>query len=621
MPRSTSQVALCALLIGCSAPTAPPAAPPRALAAALGAPSPAPGPVGDDPREVARLDVAPFVEAGHPDAASRLHDLLDGLLRARAAGRGARAPELALEPSGHVLRVRAEDPELALAHSVFLGLRAEVTTPIALDVHLLEVPSARVGALPGPAAGVQELLVALRQDLEQGAAQTLVRRRLRLTPGLRASARETYARRPAVRVTLEDGLPVVHQETVEDGLALHATAWLGARGDALAHLELALQREAAEEPRTLAVGYRREGAATEAGIDLPQVVLAGLRAQLRLEQGAWQVAAAGPAERPGRALLALVRASWTAAPTPDGEYRSLRVALPHRVRELAEEAEAKKSAFFGSSMFGGRTEHVLDGLEQEFFRQQAVTVHNDLGFGLGVRLAPPNPVDDAGWTPLFPEELAAQRARVEALSWGPGTELVYLWDQLHVLHDASVADRLQSLLEAVEAWRNRPLRVQAEWIEAEPQALEGLDTVAALRAALPDLRAGRVLDAYTLSARSGAWTELSASHNAAVLWGSFGPDRASPETRVVTRGSRLGVRPRRYGDGRLELALRFGHQQVNGASLTPVAQGAGWIHKPRFHESTLEHTLTVTPGEPQLLLGESTPDGRRLRALVVTCWE
>lgn len=640
MRLRTSLICVGAVMAGCQSPE-PEQDAPLALGQALGTPhgleqTPQP----DDPRRLWRCDLSPFVSAGLPGATWELAGVLEELLRARAKAFDEREPEV--DASGHVLRVRAEPGSLAAAQDLIAQLRAETTQPILFDVHLVEVPSERLAFLDAdPAADKADAFLAqLARDLGEGRATTLTRRRLRLTPGQRASVRETRSRRPVVRVRVEDGLPTSEQETVEDGLALHATCWLGSGGQALAHVEVALQQEARETPRTLAVGYHRppdgskgpQDELVEAAIDLPSVRLTGLRGQLRLAQDTWAVAAAGPAVTAGRRVVALVRARWAQRPASASETQSrgpvlesLRVALPQRTAEVEEERGTKSSPFFGSTLFGGRVDRVLDGLKAEYARQSSVSVRNDIGFGRQIpefsrSLQAADASPDDGWVPLLPEPLAAQLREFQAIRWSEGNALVFRWDQLHVLHERSTARRLRELIQGIEAWRNQPLRVRAEWVEVEHAELDGLSTPEGLRAALPRLRTRGVLAAYHLTTRSGAWTELSLAQTEAVLWGYFGPDRASPETRVVSRGSRLGVRPRRYGDGRLELAVRFGHQQTRGGTLDPVRRAGGWVHQPRFHESTLEENLTLRDGEPQLLLAEPTAGGR-LRALVVTCWE
>jgi hypothetical protein len=635
------------VLVACSAPPEEAEAPP-VLANALGARDFGPKKATpDDPRELLTYDYEPFVQSGLNGVGPTLEGLVRELLEARSVASEERRGEVTRW--GHVLVVRAEPKALKMVRSFLRQLELEKIQPIAFDVHLVAVAGERLAFMDAdePSDVTPKFMAQLERDLSAGKARTLVRRRMRLTPGMRQSVRETTSRRPVVRIAVDKGLPSTEQETVEDGLAVHATCWLASGGYAMAHLEFALQLEAPDaKKRTLAASFHplvENGAkrpAIEAAIDLPRLRLIGFRSQVRLVRGRWQAVAAGPAVETGQRVLALVRATWAQSPSgrvadaaAGHQLRSLRVALLQRQGAEAEERAAQKSTFFGSSMLGGRTKDVLNGLSQEYSRQQLVSVSNDIGFGrqiIGDKLAKhmwsssaqtgvvfPTHMPPSGWTPLLPAKLDEKRRAFESVRWGRSTRLLMAWDQLHVIQAPQAVARLESLVGAVEAWRNRPLKVRAEWVEITQAEADTLRDPARLVQALPDLRQRRVVSPYFLSARSGAWTELSLTESEAVLWGFFGDDRPSPEIRFVPRGSRLSIRPRRYGSGRVELRLRFVHDEAE--SLAPVKRAQGLIHKPESRRSRLEQVLTVTRGQPQLLLAGSVEG--RVRALVVTCWD
>ncbi|MBL4843950.1 MAG: hypothetical protein JKY65_00370 [Planctomycetes bacterium] len=640
----------CCALLACQSGPEHTEEAPAELATALGALDLGPKtPTEDDPRSLLAYDFEPFVQAGLTDAGPTLSGLLRGLMSARAAATNERLGEV--QQVGHVLAIRAEPQTLGLAKSFLARLEREKTQPISLDLHLVVVADGRLGFLDAkrPRPLNAAFLKQLDKDLAAGTARTLMRRRLRLTPGKRRSIHETTSRRPVVRITLENGLPVAQQETVEDGIALHATCWLAGGGYVMTHLEFAAQQQAPTgQDRTLAASFRLPVTGKEsprpkvkAAIDLPRVRLTGLRTQARLERGRWQVVAAGPSVDAGHRLVALVRADWSQDPggaikgaARGHEIRSLRVALLQRGGGLAEERAAQKSVFFGTSMLGGRTQNVLGGLKSEYTRQSSVSVRNDIGFGRQLidatksrhTWSAPGQTRSQGlawaesWTPLLPAKLDEQNQAFARIRWGASTKLLLAWDQLHVVHSPAAIRELQGLVKGVESWRNRPLQVRAEWLSLSPAEADALRDPAKLAAALPNLRTRRVFSPYFLNTRSGAWSELSHVENEGVLWGFFGDDRPSPEVRFVPRGSRLSVRPRRYGSGRIELKLRFAHDQAPARSLTPVARAEGLIHKPQSRQSQIEQVLSMKQGEPRLLLAGAAPSGGRVQALVVTCW-
>jgi hypothetical protein len=655
-PATPISLAFATLLVACESAPPPREEPPPVLANALGALDLGPTRVSkDDPRELLAYDFEPFIQAGLSDAGWTLQRLLQELLSSRAAATSEREGTVLL--IGHVLAIRAERPSLDLAQAFLSRLEAEKTQPIALDIHLVSVPDERLSALdvgePKPLG--EAFFKGLDADLASGAAQTLIRRRLRLTPGKRRSIKETTSRRPVVRIGLEEGLPTTEQETVEDGVALHATCWLSGGGAAMTHLEFALQREAPKgRERTLAASYhlpKREGKKAEeiqAAIDLPRLRLTGLRTQARLQRGRWQAVAAGPSVDTGRRVVALARADWAQEPgeaipgaAKGHTLESLRVAVLQRGSGAAEEAEARKSVFFGHIDSGAKTSTVLRGLKGEYARQSSVLVRNELNldsgrmpffFGEGMSDFASNFNSSGqsqsvaatpkleGWSPLLPSELETKRKSFGAVRWGRTTRLLLAWDQLHVVQSQGAIRELKGLIRGVEAWRNRPLRVRAEWLTLSPSQADALRDPEALAKALPQLRERRILSPYVLETRSGAWTELSLVENEGVLWGFLGDDRPSPEIRFVPRGSRLSLRPRRYGSGRVELKVRFSHDQARAKSLEPVARAEGLIHKPESRQARAEQVLRVQRGQPQLLLAGSTRGGR-VEALVVTCWD
>lgn len=652
-PAAPISLALATLLVACESAPPPRDDAPPVLANALGALDLGPTRASaDDPRELLAYDFEPFIQAGLSDAGGTLRGLLQELLNARAAATSEREGSVLVV--GHVLAIRAEPPSLKLVKAFLQRLEAEKTQPIALDIHLVSVPDECLKSLDAgePQPLEPAFFERLEADLASGAAQTLIRRRLRLTPGKRRSVKETTSRRPVVRIALESGLPTTEQETVEDGVALHATCWLSGGGAAMTHLEFALQREAPKgRERTLAASYhlpKRGGKVEEieAAVDLPRLRLTGLRTQARLQRGRWQAVAAGPSVDAGQRVVALVRADWSQDPggavpgAPKGHaLESIRVAVLQRGSGAAEERAAKKSVFFGNIDSGAKAATVLQGLKGEYARQSSVSVHNEFNyepgrmphfFGDGLSsftwsasgqtqglIAAPG---QEGWSPLLPQALESQRKSFGAVRWGRTTRLLLAWDQLHVVQSEGAIRELKGLIRGVEAWRNRPLRVRAEWLALSPAQADELRDPAALAAALPQLRERRILSPYVLETRSGAWTELSLIENEGVLWGFLGDDRPSPEIRFVPRGSRLSLRPRRYGSGRVELKVRFSHDQARAKSLDPVARAEGLIHKPESRQARAEQVLRVERGKPQLLLAGSTRGGR-VEALVVTCWD
>jgi len=656
-PAVPISLALATMLVACESAPAPREEAPPVLANALGAIDLGPKRASaDDPRELLAYDFEPFIQAGLKDAGWTLRGLLQELLDARAAATSEREGSVLLV--GHVLAIRAERPSLDLVRGFLQRLEAEKTQPIALDIHLVSVPDDRLAALdvgePKPLG--PKFFASLRADLASGEAETLMRRRLRLTPGKRRSVQETTKRRPVVRIALEGGLPATQQETVEDGVALHATCWLSGGGAAMTHLEFALQREAPSgRQRTLAASYHlpkrgEKSEEIEAAVDLPRLRLTGLRTQAQLRRGRWQAVAAGPAVEAGRRVVALARADW--AQEPGGQVpgaaeghalQSLRVAVLQRGGGAAEELAAQQSVFFGNIDSGAKVSTVLQGLKGEYARQSSVSVHNEFNLNAGrmplfvgegidsyswsassqTQSQTPGLVSapgSEGWTPLLPPHLDAQRTAFGKVRWGRTTRLLLAWDQLHVVQSSGAIRELQSLIRGVEGWRNRPLRVRAEWLALTPDEADALRQPKALAAALPKLRERRILSPYVLETRSGAWTELSLIENEGVLWGFLGDDRPSPEIRFVPRGSRLSLRPRRYGSGRVELKVRFSHDQARAKSLDPVARAEGLIHKPESRQARAEQVLHVERGQPQLLLAGSTRGGR-VEALVVTCWD
>src|SRR5438132_8494809 len=103
---------------------------------------------------------------------------------------------------------------------------------------------------------------------------SFARRQLRMTDGQWARAADARSRRPIVRVTVENGQPVEVQETAQDGLALNAAVWLSTAGDAVVHVEAALQSEAPSDEHARAkfhpLAEKRE-IELEAEMDLPSV--------------------------------------------------------------------------------------------------------------------------------------------------------------------------------------------------------------------------------------------------------------------------------------------------------------------------------------------------------------
>lgn len=635
------------LLVACQGDPETAAEAPPILANALGAIDLGPPrESADDPRALVAYDYEPFIQAGLGDAGPTLRGLLQELLSARAAATGEREGSVHL--IGHVLAIRAEKPSLTFAQAFLERLAMEKTQPISLDIHLVSVPDGRLNVLDS--GGAKEvgpaLLRAIEIDLGEGKAESLMRRRLQLTPGIRRSLRETTSRRPVVRISLESGLPTAQQETVEDGIALHATCWLSGGGSAMTHLEFALQREAPRgQKRTLAASFHlpqrgKETKSVKASIDLPRLRLTGFRTQAQLARGRWQVVAAGPSVDAGHRVVALARADWSQDPgTPipgarGHEVQSLRVALLQRSGGVAEELATQQSLFFGESSSGTKVSTVLNGLKGEYARQSSVSVRNDIGFGRQIigegldhytwsapsqTLARSRSRSLEGWTPLLPQALDEERSVFGRVRWGQSTRLLLAWDQLHVVQSPGAIRELRSLVRGVERWRNRPLRVRAEWLALTSGEADSFRDPSKLAAALPGLRTRRLLSPYFLSTRSGAWTELSLTENEGVLWGFLGDDRPSPEIRFVPRGSRLSLRPRRYGSGRIELKVRFTHDQAAPQSLRPVARAEGLVHKPESRQAKAEQVLRIQPGQPQLLLAGSASGGR-VEALVVTCW-
>lgn len=583
-------------LLACEAPPEP-APPPAALDFALGGGEVLPDPSAPSaaaagsraPRARERFDLGPLYESGRLDAASTLRLLLQELQGSSSQ----------VSSQGTLLSVEAEPAQLEVVRGYLSALQAEVTRRIELDLLVVQ-GSAALGRDPG----------VLAQRLARGevAAEVLVRQRLRLSPGLQASRRVETSQRPVVKVVrARDERFRLEQESIQGGLALHATCWLGARGDVgVVKLELAEQSAHAPSRRAQAT-FAAPSGAEEVELELIRQRQLGLRGQLEVRSGRWSLLAAIPALEPAQTVFALVRATWEQGAGPrielagGRELSVVRIALPEGSARAAPPSLAAKQAqipFFGASMFGGRTSKILNGLETEWTRQRLNVVKNDtssLGFGRQLVAHEPSAVGER-WVPIPPPELQRRRRALRGKSWAEGTWALLAWDQLHFVHERPVADELRELLADLEAWRNQAMDLSVEWVELQAGQVDLRGE--ALRRALPRLK--RLQPPARFGVRSGSWTEVSLLEQNAALWSPLRANLDSPEVRFLPRGLQVSLRPRRYGSGRVELRLDLERLELEGLDPRPLAKGA--LMRPTSRSAKLSEVLALEPGAPRLLL-------------------
>ncbi len=637
-------ICLASLMLGCVQPVTN--QPPRDLDLVLGAANHSE--TETDPSAVPTrqrsFDLEPFFQSGLPTPNTTLPRIITALAYPESFESPYR-----LEVVGRHLVVRHRPAMVAKIEALLEHLETSRLPPIHLDLHMVKVGlalaeqvAARDGLDTTLAPALREAILA---GLADGSAQTLARRRLRLCNGQWSESAEGQSRRPVVRLNVQDGKPIEVQETLEDGLAVKAAIWLAAPGDALLHLEAALQAEEPSKSRRLEMTYhpdlRQPDREVQAGIDLQTLHTTAVRGQMLLDRARWHVFGAAPAPEPDQVVLVLVRARWTPAAAlalqpwlPGGRIaRTVPIALPES-RDLR--AEQSASGYVWELKTG--EEHASKWFAEERTRQDraAQSVSNwgpqgstsfgtdsvdalQWGRGIAADEAFQSGTSTGGWLPLLPDALTAKLAEVQRARWDKDSALFFEWDSLFLVHNTPVVEATAGLLEEVQAWRNRPIRVRAEWLELPPALAEAMLDAEDLTENLAALRAHRLSAPFELVARSGAWSELAVSRNYAVLWGFFAEDRPSPELRTLDQGGKLSLLPRRYGSGRVELELRFSVNELDADSLEPVEEGGGLLHRPRFAQSKLEESFAVENGKPVLLLDASLHSGsEKIRALLVT---
>ncbi len=637
-----------AAVLGCQV-TTPRNAPPEDLHLALGTAELEP--VDEEaPGELLVHDLHPFVNAGVDAPVPTVINLVAALA----------APDSFAEPyflravHGSLLQLRHERRVVGKARGLLAWLEESALAPLAIDVQLLEVPAALAAPLAERDGNDSRLPTgvydALLDGLGDGSIRSLARSQLRARNGQAVKAVDERSRRPVVAVELVDGRPVERQQTVSDGLVLEAKVWRAAGDAAILSLEAALQDELAASERVEAEYRVGEEERVRAGVELATLRTTALRGVLRVERGAWHVLGQVPAGE--RVVLALARVSWqplpelALAPLPDGRtLRALPIGLPE-----SQAAAAVADGYVWELKTGRKLEDASGWFQRESARQASsnrayineVAIDNTgslpvmspqgLGFsspdlsspvlGQGAGGGFSAFAGDAlpgGWRPPLPQELEALRQRLGEADWDEASALAFQLNTLFVLQTPRVVEETEELFAAVHDWKNRPVRVRAEWVEVDARLAAALASPAGLRDNLAAVRAARTLAPVVCSARSGSWTELAAAVSHAVLWGSFGDQRSSPELRALDDGAKLSVLPRRYDSGRVELDVRFALTRVEPTSLAPVDTSGQRLSQPRFAQLGIEETVEVGDGEPVFLSAGASESGG-LRGLLLTVW-
>ncbi|MBI4618476.1 MAG: hypothetical protein HY720_33065 [Planctomycetes bacterium] len=221
---------------------------------------------------------------------------------------------------------------------------------------------------------------------------------------------------------------------------------------------------------------------------------------------------------------------------------------------------------------------------------------------------PGYPVDPEA-LPLLSEELESKWAAIQKARWEEGMAIALAYDRIFLRQSGEVAAEVESLMGGLHEWRNRPIPIRLRRVEIELGELATLgpgplDPERA--AALAARGEGLEIEART---RPGAWTRLASSETSAVLDGHLAPGLASPPLASVSRGYSVALRPRLYGDGRVEVEVLWYSSDAAPGTLEVGPFAGGFAQRPELAEERIEGFTPLAPGGSALLLGKVAAGG------------
>ncbi len=565
------------VLVACSSDQP---ADPEALDPVLGAVGASPEEARAAGLELAAHDLERFRRAGleNPEA------VLPGLVRelvAPGSWTGARRVEV---NQGKLLLVHQAEV-VAEAGRLLDAILDRADRGVSLEVEIREVP-----------AGAEE-------------GRALARLSFGLANGRWSRQKSSSSRFHVGGLDLEDGRAALRTQDLSEGVVSDAAVWRDPLGGGVLHLLLTLRAEA-EPPVAVDVGAAGDSPAY--AIELPRPVTIQFRGQIGIEPGPWREFARMPSPREGHSLLAVARARWSPVLRQEvGPVTILPVALP----EGHEPEEAEGWLFSDRNrdqvLFGEEWQDVAaKAQESETTTVQNVAFQIASSGGLqslGVDHRGLDPGEGGGTDapPLFPSDLVESWDAIRRAEWNPDHHLAFAWDHVFVRQTPEVVGALAGFLDRFHQWRNQTYRLRVQPVSLDPHVLEVVPR-GALPADLADaLRNRPTSGPVDVVLRAGTWTRVSTERESAYVAGHLVPGRTTPPLATAREGLSLAVRPRRYGDGRLEFEIRWTARRVDPASLEPTARAGGTMQSPRTREEELGGILVAGEGGTWLLVGSA----------------
>ncbi len=570
----------------------------------------------------------------------RVSSELPALVRALIA-RGSWSDEHhAVSEEEGVLRVRHRPEVVAQVKRLLELLRARLLRPLQIQVAFVELNQAALG--PVAAAGFD--LRAIRGASAAGKARVLSQAVLGAYSGQWAQNEKVHNQSYLAGYTVEGGGISPRGVILAAGHTLQAAAWRWGEERAVLALAGLYTGESGKGPTLRQTLHRelpqrkkgeREWREQEVTLELPLRELLEFQGQLALPRGRFTLAGLLPRDR-NRLCAVLARVDWTpataSAPAVDPlsdkglVLEVIPVALPTEVRDEGAKGVAidnrKEIGQSAEVWFRNRAQSTLENQKKATFNFQDESGQLDLAMPAQA-YAPPRRASKRSFQSRggereggnLPEALERLRQEILQAEWPEGTALEFAANHVFVVHRKEVTEKVRTLIERTQEWRNRPHLVEVAFPLLAPAQVDGLEQGTLPAARARSLRSGETaLPSALLLGRAGSFAELFVGEMHAALAEAWPPDRSSPPLWVYWRGARLGVRPEPASDGTARLELRFRQHRLERLGVETVAEAL--LQQPLDGTWSLDQKLEIPAGSAALAgVGGG---GAKLPALLVT---